>query len=223
MSWDWSYVARIAPGLGWGLLTALLIAVLGYCVALVLGLGLAMARCSGTASVRVPVAVFTRCVRNTPLLPQLFVICYLLPQAGLPLSPLAAGILTLGLYYASYVSDTYLTGIDGVRVGQWEAAAALHLSRRRTWMSVIIPQAVPSSIGALGGHLVALFKDVPQLVVIAVAEPITVATTDMAHSFKPFEAITTAAVLYLGTALLLGRIGRLVERRYGSVYRTVSA
>jgi polar amino acid transport system permease protein len=217
VNWDWSYVARIVPGLGWGLVIALIAAVLGFALALVLGLGIAIARRSGTASLRVPATVFARCVRNTPLLLQLFVIWYLLPQAGLPLVPLAAGILTLGLHYASYVSDVHLAEIDGVGTGQWDAATALHLSRRRTWTSVIIPQAVPRAVGALGGLLVALFSDVPQLVVIAVAEPISVATTDIAQSFKPFEAITTAAVLYLGTTLLLGRIGRVVESRYGTI------
>lgn len=133
------------------------------------------------------------------------------------MSALVTGIIGLGIHYSTYTSEVYRAGIDGVPAGQWEAATALNLPTRRTWTSVILPQAIPPSIPALGNYLIALFKDVPQLVAITVAEPFTVAREIVAEDFRPFEVITMAGLLYLVVALVMSYIARLAERRFGTV------
>ncbi|MQA08096.1 MAG: ectoine/hydroxyectoine ABC transporter permease subunit EhuD [Pseudonocardiaceae bacterium] len=217
MSWDWAYIGDMMPLLLDGLRTALIATVIGFVLAMVLGLVFALLRRSKTAWISVPVGFVVEFIRSTPLLVQLFFLFYVLPQIGIEMSALVAGIVGLGLHYATYTSEVYRAGIDGVPPGQWEAATALNLSTRRTWTSVILPQAIPRSIPALGNYLIALFKDVPQLVAITVAEPFTVAREVIAESFKPFEAITMAGLLYLIAAFVLSYFGRLVERRYGTV------
>lgn len=214
MNFDWDYAFGIMPKLLDGLLTALIATVIGYVVALVLGLVFALARRSGQKWISVPVGFLVEFVRGTPLLIQLFFLFFVLPQLGLALSPLAAGIIGLGLHYATYTSEVYRAGIEGVPSGQWDAAVALHLPRRRVWTSVILPQAVPRSIPALTNYSIALFKDVPQLVAITVAEPFTVGREIIAETFRPFEPITMAGLLYLAVALVLSFLGRIVERRY---------
>ncbi|WP_083752997.1 ectoine/hydroxyectoine ABC transporter permease subunit EhuD [Actinosynnema sp. ALI-1.44] len=214
MKFDWNYALDILPQLLDGLLTALIATVVGYAVALVLGLVFALARRSHQKWVSVPVGFVVEFIRGTPLLIQLFFLFFVLPQLGLALSPLAAGIVGLGLHYATYTSEVYRAGIEGVPPGQWDAAIALHLPRRRVWTSVILPQAVPRSIPALTNYSIALFKDVPQLVAITVAEPFTVGRGIIAETFRPFEPITMAGLLYLAVALVLSYIGRIVERRY---------
>lgn len=217
MNWDWDYVGELTPELLDGLGTALIATVIGFLLALVLGLGFTLLRRSKTRWISAPTGFVVEFIRSTPLIVQLFFLFFVLPDIGITLSPLAAGIIGLGLHYATYVSEVYRAGIDGVPPGQWEAATALNLPKGRTWTSVILPQAIPRSIPALGNYLIALFKDVPQLVAITVAEPFFVARGIMAESFEPFEAITMAGLIYLVTAFVLSYLGRLVERRYGTV------
>jgi polar amino acid transport system permease protein len=217
MNWDWDYALDILPRLLDGLLTALIATVIGFAVAMVLGLVFAILRRSGRPWIRLPVGFIVEFIRSTPLLIQLFFLFFVLPQLGLDLSPLTAGIIGLGLHYATYTSEVYRAGIEGVPPGQWDAAVALHLPRRRVWTSVILPQAVPRSIPALANYSIALFKDVPQLVAITVAEPFTVGREVISETFRPFEPITMAGLLYLAVALVLSYVGRIVERRYQGV------
>jgi polar amino acid transport system permease protein len=217
MNWDWGYVGELMPLLLDGLGTALIATAVGFLLALVLGLGFTLLRRSKSRWVSAPTGFVVEFIRSTPLIVQLFFLFFVLPDIGVNLSPLAAGIIGLGLHYATYVSEVYRAGIDSVPPGQWEAATALNLPKGRTWTSVILPQAIPRSIPALSNYLIALFKDVPQLVAITVAEPFFVARESWAASFKPFEAVTMAGLIYLVTAFVLSYAGRLVERRYGTV------
>lgn len=217
MSWDWSYAAAIFPLLLGGVWIAIQAAVLGYLLALVLGLVLALLRRSKLRWISVPTGLVTEFIRSTPLIVQLLFLFFVLPEFGIRMSALITGVVALGVHYATYVSEVYRAGIDDVPAGQWEAAVALNLPARRTWTGIILPQAVPRCVPALANYLIALFKDVPQLVVITVAEPFTVAREVVAHSFRPFEAITLAGLLYLVITLIMSEVGRFAEQRFGPV------
>jgi polar amino acid transport system permease protein len=217
VNWDWSYVAAIFPLLLGAIWIAIQAAVLGYLLALVLGLVLTLLRRSKIRWISLPVGFVIEFIRSTPLIVQLLFLFFVLPGFGIRMSALLTGVVGLGVHYATYVSEVYRAGIDGVPAGQWEAAVALNLPTRRIWTSVILPQAVPRCIPALGNYLIALFKDVPQLVVITVAEPFTVGREIVAHSFRPFEAITLAGLLYLVITLVMSEVGRVVERRFGTI------
>lgn len=217
MNWDSAYAAAIFPVLLGGLWIAVQAAVLGYLLALVLGLVVALLRRSGIRWISAATGMVTEFVRSTPLIVQLLFLYFVLPDFGIRMSALLTGIVTLGVHYATYISEVYRAGIDGIPAGQWEAAVALNLPARRTWAAVILPQAVPRCVPALANYLIALFKDVPQLVVITVAEPFTVAREVVAQSFRPFEAITLAGLLYLVITLVMSEIGRVAERRLGPV------
>lgn len=114
MDWNWSVVGDFMPRLGEGILTALEATAFGFLVALVLGLVFTLLRRSRIGWIRVPVAFVIEFIRSTPLLVQLFFLFYVLPELGLTLSPLAAGVIGLGLHYATYVSEVYRAGIDAV-------------------------------------------------------------------------------------------------------------
>lgn len=216
-AWNWDVAIDFVPDLLDGLLTALLATVLGFAVALVIGLVFLLWRRSSIRWVSAIGTFVIEFIRSTPLLVQLFFLFFLLPDIGVTLPPLAAGVIGLGLHYGTYLSEVYRAGINGVPVGQWEAATALNLPKSKTWTRVILPQAFPRSIPAMSNYLIALFKDVPQLVAITVAEPFFMARELSAVTFRTVEAITMAGLAYLVAALVLGYFGRLVERRYGTV------
>jgi polar amino acid transport system permease protein len=217
VSWDWQYAWDIVPDLWDGMLVALQATLYGYVLALVLGLALALLRRSPSRWVSVPVALISELIRSTPLLVQLFFMFYVLPTVGITWEPLTVGALTLGIHYATYTSEVYRSGIEGVPAGQWEAATALNLPRRRVWTSVILPQAVPRVVPALGNYLLSMFKDTPQLIAITVVEVFSTARELNSETFRTLEPFTVAGVFYLVIALVMSGLLRLVERRFGRV------
>jgi polar amino acid transport system permease protein len=99
--------------------------------------------------------------------------------------------------------------------GQWEAAAALSLPRSRTWLGVVLPQAVPRVLPALGNYVISMFKEVPLLLAIGLVEVVTVARQLTAESFRPVEPLTLAGLLFLLVSLPASILVRRLERRTG--------
>ncbi|GLF93539.1 ectoine/hydroxyectoine ABC transporter permease subunit EhuD [Streptomyces yaizuensis] len=214
MTWDWSAVDAFMPRFWDGLWVTLQALVLGALLAFALGLVWAVAQRSGPAVVRWPVTAVTEFVRNTPLLVQLFFLYYVLPEWGLTLSATATGIIGLGLHYSTYTAEVYRAGIDGVPVGQWEAATALNLPRHRTWTSVILPQALRRVAPALGNYVIAMLKDTPMLFVIGVMEMLGAARQFSSETFLTVEAFTVVGVAFILLSYPASLLLRVLERRF---------
>jgi len=213
MIFDWHYAWEILPRLAEGLVVTIQATLIGMAVALTLGLVLALARRSRHRLVSWPTGVLVEFVRSTPLLVQIYFLFYVLPDAGLRLSPLATGVLALGLHYAAYCSEVYRAGLESVPKGQWEAAVALNLTRWRTMKDIIIPQAIPPVVPALGNYLVAMFKDTPLLSAITVLEVLQTAKLIGSETFRYVEPLTLVGVLFLVLSLLSAALIRWVEGR----------
>jgi len=145
---DWSFALEILPTLGSALIITIQATVLGMLVAVTLGLALALLRRSRLAIVSLPTAFVIEFVRSTPLLVQMYFLFYVMPLTGVQLSPLATGIVALGLHYATYCAEVYRAGIEAVPRGQLEAARALNMSPWRTAVGVVLPQAIPPVVPA---------------------------------------------------------------------------
>jgi polar amino acid transport system permease protein len=215
MEWDWGFVVEIMPTLLAGLKLTLIISLLAAIVAAFLGLGFAIARRSPVRAIAVPVTWFVEFIRGTPLLVQLYFIFYVLPDAGIVLSPLTAGVIGMGLHYATYTAEVYRAGIENVARGQWEAARATNLTMRQTWAHVIIPQAVPPMIPALANYLIAMFKETPLLSAITVLELMNQAKSVANSSYRYIEPITMVGVFFLAMSLVSVFILRWLEHRFG--------
>ncbi|MFC4908072.1 ectoine/hydroxyectoine ABC transporter permease subunit EhuD [Actinomadura gamaensis] len=216
MSWDWHYSGQVIPDLLDGLRVTVIATLLGYLIALALGLVWALLRRSPYAVVSRTVRWVTEFVRSTPLLVQLFFIFYVLPSWGITLGALTAGIVGLGLHYSTYTAEVYRAGIEDVPRGQWEAATALNLPRRRVWLGVILPQAVRRIIPTLGNYLIALFKDTPFLLGITVTELLGSAYDAGAHSLKYLEPITVAGLFFIVVSVASSLALRRLEHRYAT-------
>ncbi|MEJ3657125.1 ectoine/hydroxyectoine ABC transporter permease subunit EhuD [Actinomycetes bacterium KLBMP 9759] len=211
--WDWGYAFSILPRLLEALLVTIQITVLGSLVALVLGLVIAVVRRARIPVVDQLVWAFVEFVRSTPLLVQVFFLYYVLPHAGIVLSAFAVGVVGLGVHYATYTSEVYRAGIDAVPVGQWEAAAALSLPRSRVWIGVILPQAVPRVLPALGNYVISMFKEVPLLLAVSVVEVVNTAKEISSETFRPTEPYTIAGLLFLLLSYPASILVRRLERR----------
>ncbi|MCK7627935.1 ectoine/hydroxyectoine ABC transporter permease subunit EhuD [Streptomyces sp. RS10V-4] len=213
MRFDWSAVGAFLPTFAKGLLVTLQALVLGSLIAFALGLVWALAQRSPLKAVRWPVTAFTEFVRNTPLLVQLFFLFYVMPEWGLTLSALATGVIGLGLHYSTYTAEVYRSGIDGVPAGQWEAAIALSLPRRRTWTAVILPQAIRRVVPALGNYVIAMLKDSPLLFAIGVLEMLGEARQFSSQTFQTVEPYTVVGVAFIALAYPASLLLRALERR----------
>ncbi|MEE1928157.1 ectoine/hydroxyectoine ABC transporter permease subunit EhuD [Streptomyces sp. TRM 70351] len=212
MNWNWDVVSDFMPSFWDGVLVTLQALVLGSLIAFALGLVWAIAQRSPRKLISWPVTAVTEFIRNTPLLVQLFFLFYVVPEFGISMSPLATGVIGLGLHYSTYTAEVYRAGIEGVPSGQWEAATALSLPRRRTWTSVILPQAIRRVIPALGNYVVAMLKDSPMIAVIGAFEMLGEARAFSNLTFT-FEAYTVVGVAFILIAYPASLLIRALERR----------
>lgn len=211
--WDWEYAWEILPILGEASLITLQATVLGFLMALVLGLVLAILRMVGPKPLRYLVAGFIEFVRSTPLLIQIFFLYYILPHVGITMGAMLTGVIALGVHYGAYCSEVYRAGLEGVPKGQWEASTALNLSTWVTFKDIVLPQAIPPIVPALGNYLVALFKETPLLSAIAVLELMQTAKILGSESFQYVEPITLVGAFFLVFSLISAFLIRRFERR----------
>jgi polar amino acid transport system permease protein len=210
---DLQYAAHIMPALARASIYTILITLVGFAIALVLGLVLAILRRSHIKPVARTVGFVVEFIRSTPLLIQVYVLFYVLPIYGVTMSALTAGTIGIALHYACYTSEVYRAGLNGVARGQWEAACALSLSPWRTYSGVILPQAVRPIIPALGNYLVAMFKDTPVLSAITVVELMQQAKNVGSETFRYLEPITLAGLFFLVISITFAQLVRRLEYR----------
>lgn len=219
MNIDWLFAWQILPVLLQASLVTIQAVLIGYGIALAGGLVLALLRRSRNPLISYPVGAFIEFIRSTPLLVQLYFLYFVFPEYGLTMSALVTGILGLGLHYSTYTSEVYRAGLDGISKGQWEAARALGFSKRKMFSRIIIPQAIPPIIPALGNYLVGIIKDTPLLSAIAVVEIMQRAKIIGSQTFRYLEPITMVGLYFLVLSLILAAFTRKAEWRFSMAYK----
>lgn len=216
IAWDtthgeWAFALSILPILLRGMVVTIEASVAGFVVAALLGLVFAVLKSARSSLISFPAIVITEFCRDTPLLVQLFFLYYVLADYGIILPAFLTGALALGVQYSAYMSEVYRAGIEAVPRGQLEAARALDFSGTRTFTHVILPQAVPRVVPALGNYLVSIMKDVPVLGVVTVLEMLSVARIIGDQTFDYLVPLSMVGGLYLILTLVASGIVRLVD------------
>jgi polar amino acid transport system permease protein len=193
---DFSVLGEYYPMLLQGLMWTCLLCASSITLSLVGGVPLAVASISRNRSLRSVTRFFLWIFRGTPLLLQLFLIYFGLPQIGIYLSPIASGIIGLGVHYAVYNADVMRSGIVAIESGQHEASRSLGLSRGQTMRKVIVPQALSNVAPALGNNLIALLKESALVSIITVPELTLSAQRAISDTFRPFEFYFAAGAIY---------------------------
>jgi polar amino acid transport system permease protein len=217
MDWDWQFVSEILPTLIEGVKITILATFLGSIMAALIGLAIALARRSRNPVLSGAVGVAAEFIRGTPLLVQLYFLFYVLPDIGILMPPLVAGVIGIGLHYGTYVAEVYRAGIENVPRGQWEAAKACNLDPRTTWTHIILPQAIPPMIPALANYFIAMFKETPLLSAITVLELMNQAKSVANSSYRYIEPMTLVGAFFLVISLCSVVVLRWLERRFGRI------
>ncbi len=210
--WSWEHVETLIPLLAEGLQVTVWATLGGTALALVLGLILAGLRGQSRRWLSMPTAWFIEFVRSTPLYVQLLLVwTALLPAIGLNAPPLLVGILCLGIHYACYMSEIYRAGHEALPGGQHEAAKALGRTPWQTFRHIIVPQAIPRAVPALGNRMIAMFKETPLLSAITVMEMLRVARAYNSEHFRNIEPYTLVGIYFLVISLAAALLVRLIE------------
>jgi cystine transport system permease protein len=203
-------IVQSAPFLAKGLAYTLALALFGMGAGLALGFGLALLRIAKSPALRWPASVYISAVRGTPLLVQLFLIYYGLPQFGVQLPPLAAAAIGFALNMAAYTAEILRASILAVDAGQTEAAQVLGLKSGQTLRLVILPQAARTAIAPLSNSFISMIKDTSLAATIQVPELFRQAQLITARTLQIFTMyLAVAAIYWIACAALAAVQGRL--------------
>lgn len=209
-----SFLARHVPTLLESAGMTVLLSIVSFPLAIALGIAVALGRRYGPRWIAWPLGAYVEVLRGTPLMLQLFVIFYVLPNAGIRLDAFLAAVLGLAVNYSAYEAEIYRAGLQAVPQGQMEAALALGMSRRLALRRVVLPQAVRIVIPATTNDFIALFKDTSVCSVITVVEltkRYNIAA--MSHPSEVLPLALLAGALYLAMSYPLALLSARLERR----------
>ncbi|WP_455139194.1 amino acid ABC transporter permease [Thermophilibacter sp.] len=202
------YLLMFRDGVG----VTLLFTVLSLAVALLLGVLLAVLKVQPWRPVRAALRLYTSVFRGVPLMVLLFMTYFATPQlTGWAITPLEAGVITFGLNGSATISEVLRGGISAVGAGQWDASRALGMTYLQTMRSVVLPQALRSTAPALVNETITMLKGSSLVSTIGVVDVLKTATTIQSITFRAFEPLLVAAVIYYALVLVLSALGRRLE------------
>ncbi|ALE79605.1 MULTISPECIES: amino acid ABC transporter permease [Pseudonocardia] len=186
---------------------------ISFVIGLVLALLLALARISSIRPLSWLARAYISVVRGTPLLVQLFIVFYALPQLGLVIDPFPSAVIAFSLNVGGYAAEVIRAAILSIPKGQWEAAQTIGMGYPTTLRRVILPQAARTAVPPLSNTLISLVKDTSLASTILVTELLRVAQLAAAPTFDFFALYGVAAVYYWIVCLILSSVQVRVETR----------
>lgn len=160
-------------------------------------------------------------LRGTPLLVQLFLLYYGLPQIFPVFSQMdayQASILGLSLHFSAYMAESIRGAIKGLEKGQFEAAYSLGMNRTQTFFYIIFPQAIRVAIPSLMNNFIDLLKSTSLAFTLGVPEIMAKAQLEASSSFKYFEAFLAVAILYWLIVLVFTYFQKIIESKLNKAY-----
>ncbi|KEO81776.1 amino acid ABC transporter permease [Tumebacillus flagellatus] len=215
----WDALQEYFPLFLKGILMTAEITVISVAIGVVLGLFAGMGRISHNPIVRLIPNIYVGFFRGTPLFVQILLIHFAVLPAIFGKSPAAmvSGIVALSLNAGAYIAEIFRAGIQSIDRGQMEAARSLGLSYSQSMFHIILPQAVRRMLPPLGNEAIMLLKDSSLLAAISLPEVTYYAKLMAGKTYLAWEPYLTIALMYLVLTLLLARLVKFLERKYGTV------
>ncbi|CAG4892982.1 amino acid ABC transporter permease [Paraburkholderia saeva] len=198
-----------------GLVFTVPLTLISFVLGLALAFAVALIRLFGPAWSVAAVRFYVWLIRGSPLLVQLFVIFYGLPNVGIVLDPLTAAIIGFSLNVGAYNSEVIRGVIESIPKGQWEAAYSMGMTRGQALRRAILPQAARVALPPLSNSFIALVKDTSLAAVLTVPEIFQAAQRIASVTYEPLILYTEAALIYLVFSSVLSSAQVRLERRFG--------
>ncbi|WP_308213844.1 amino acid ABC transporter permease [Rhodococcus tibetensis] len=187
--------------------------IISFTIGLVIALLVALARISSIKPLSVVARFYISIIRGTPLLVQLFIVFYALPQFGVTLEPFPAAVIAFSLNVGGYAAEVIRSAILSIPKGQWEAAQTIGMGYTTTLQRIVLPQAARVAVPPLSNTLISLVKDTSLASTILVTELLRVAQLAAAPTFDFFALYGVAALYYWVICIVLSAVqGRLEAR-----------
>lgn len=196
-----------------GLLVSIAVILMSLCLSLLLGTAGGFAKLSGFPPLRWLGNVYVSVIRGTPFVVQLFFLYFGLPQLGLQLPPMVAGVLALGLYSGSYVTEIFRGAVQSVDRGQIEAARSCGMSHASAMRHVVVPQAFLRMLPPLGNEFVSLTKNSALVSFITIGELFLVGQTIISRTFDALTVYLFIGLLYYVLTNVIGSATRAIEKK----------
>jgi len=187
--------------------------VISFAIGLVIALVVALGRLSRNVVLSNISRFYISIIRGTPLLVQLFIIFFALPQIGVKLEPFLAAVIAFSLNVGGYAAEIIRSAIQSIPKGQWEAAETIGYHYAGALRRIILPQAARVAVPPLSNTLISLVKDTSLASTILVTELLRTAQVAAAPTFEFFALYGTAAVYYWIICLVLSFGQNRLERR----------
>jgi L-cystine transport system permease protein len=188
---------------------------ISFAVGLVIALFVALARLSRLRPLSWLARAYVSVIRGTPLLVQLFIVFYALPQFDIVIDPFPAAVIAFSLNVGGYAAEVIRAAILSIPKGQWEAAQTIGMRYPTTLRRIILPQAARTAVPPLSNTLISLVKDTSLASTILVTELLRVAQLAAAPTFDFFALYAVAAAYYWVICEVLSLVQGRVETRLG--------
>ncbi len=208
-----TFLQNILPGLWAGTLITLRLAGVSLLLGTALGLPLGLLRMYGPTWVQRLVAGYVLVFQGTPLLVQLFIIYYGLPQLGITFDGNTAAYIALALHSAAYQAEYLRGALQSIGAGQMVAARAIGMSRTQAITNIILPQAFRLVLPSWSNEVVSMIKYTAVVYLIAIQDLMGVAKNLTSKYFQPIPIYLTAALFYLVLVGITYFVLRAIERR----------
>ena len=193
---DTGFIAEWGPFIVGGTMLTVLISAVSILLATVVALLAAFGRISRNPYINGVASLYVSLARGTPLIVQLLFVYLALPQIGVVLSAVHAGVIALTFNYGGYMTEIFRAGIQAVPRGQREAAEALGMPDRQIMRRIVLPQAIRIVVPAIGNEFIAMTKDSSLVSILAVEELLFRARLVGQQNFRSLEALIIAAAIY---------------------------
>ena len=217
VSWSWetfsTYIAD--PIFIRAAMVTIWVAIVSQIIGVVVGFGVALLQLTQNPVLRAMANAYVWFWRGAPLLVQLFLLFFGLPQLGIRLNVIEAGLIGLGLNASGFMAEIIRGTILAVDRGEIGAARSLGMSRWQTMRSVILPQAAPLIVPPLGNEFLSNLRTTSLLSIISFEELLRVTTLAINETFRAVELYSVAALYYLAMTTVWTVIQAAIERRLG--------
>lgn len=220
-SFDLPYTLELMPILLKYLGVTMEMALWGFLFALILSLALALVRVFKIVIIHHFAALFISFFRGTPLLVQLFILYYGLPQfmpIFVGMDAFTAAIIGLSLHFSAYMAESIRAAILGIDKSQMEACLSLGMTRLQAMKRIILPQASRVATPSLMNYFIDMIKSTSLAFTLGVAEIMATAQMEASSSFKFFESFLAVALIYWVVVLIFTSLQHLLERRLNKAY-----
>lgn len=193
--------------------TTLKVSLIALLIGLLLGIVICLAKISTIKVLNVLATIYVEVIRNTPILVQIMIIYFALPEVGISFTPFMSAIIALSINSGAYVSEIFRSGILAIDKGQMEAGRSLGLSYFQTIKFIILPQALKNSLPALGNEFISLVKESSIVYFVGVADIMFAANTVKNATYETFGPYLIAAAIYFIITSVLSFLVKRLEKK----------